>query len=237
MTRKDFNENHREALCGVVTTPEGKETVRNWILDAVTEGHFNCLMYRAEPGRYDIEDLILKRLELFRNEGGYDQAQHHLKMIRRFLLKRYAFGVVRKVDERLKGRLWLWKDYVVPRIGLAMVLGFGAVLGAGPVSDWLGNRGMLYGAVVLSACLVLVLCVVYLNVRGILGGPSRRVRRRTWGVFGISVGWASGPALVASVVQPTLFVKWLLVSFAALLFALLSQFFFGQAGTSMGEPL
>src|SRR5258707_8376180 len=67
-----------------------------------------------------------------------------LRLLRRFLFRRYAFGAASEVN-RILGehhpgpgtRLWLWKDRCLPRVGLSLVIGFGAVLGAGHLTDWL----------------------------------------------------------------------------------------------------
>jgi len=171
-------------------------------------------------------------------------AVHNLKLIRRFLLQRYAFRSARQVDKQLKGKvspLWLWKDYVIPRIGLSLVIGFGGAMGSSAIFDWLAGLRCTAAILFAQACLLLVLFLVYLNVREVVTGFHPNVWGRTLWVFTVALSWVGIGLSFAAELDHLMGWRFdwrhgALTGCTALVIAVLTQFFFTKAG-SMAEPL
>jgi len=119
--------------------PTDRERVREFLLASICEGDYRN-HYRAHGyAKYPIERELMANLNAFRD--GYELRTFHLKLIRRFLLQRYAFPAARRIDRQLDdvSALWLWKDYIIPRIGLSLLIGFGGIMGSGAAFDFLGG--------------------------------------------------------------------------------------------------
>src|ERR1051325_38281 len=172
---------------------ETREVVRTFFLNSIKGGEYRD-EYRAY--HYDIETELMDRLLAFHHPDDVETDRlrtHNLKLIRRFLLHRYAFGSACKVDKHLKdvSTLWLCKDYVIPRIGLSLVIGFGGAMGSSAIFDWLGGLRGAAATIFAASCLSVVLFLVYLNVRDVITGayPSVVWRRTLW-VFTVALAWA-----------------------------------------------
>jgi hypothetical protein len=218
--------------------------VRAFFLEAMDDKTELYVHYHAYG--WPIERDVMEKLGAF--DQDYDLAQHNLKLVRRFFLKRYSFCNVFKVDDLLRERgvsfLWLAKDYVVPRVGLSLLVGFALTLGAGPLLDALRvisqKPWLAVGAV--AACLLLTGGLIYLMVRDRLGGRDHAIGRRTAVILLLAVGWMVLELLGVYGLSKLAPLKSFSGSHAvvtgsvALVFAVLTQFFFGRSG-SMAEPI
>jgi hypothetical protein len=144
---------------------------------------------------WPIEQDVMEKLRAF--DQDYDLAQHNLKLVRRFFLKRYSFCNVFKVDDLLRARgmgfLWLAKDYVAPRVGLSLLVGFGLTLGAGLLLNVLGEiaKKPWLAMGVVAACLMLTGALIYLMVRDRLSSRNRATGRRTAAILLLAVAWTA----------------------------------------------
>jgi len=223
-----------------------EEEVRSNILAIIDRRTGLAERYKSDPVQYTLELDIARNLRVFAGES----QQRNVQFLRRFFLRRFAFGRVREVHRLLKEHcnascVWLWMGYLIPRVGLAQVLGLGVVLGASGVFGGLeeiSRRGpVLFALLVLGVFLALVWGLLFLHVRERIGGPAASVKKRAWALFGLCMIW---PALAISLEwlagKPMgwTFYPWraVLVNAAALVFALLSQFFFAE-DAAMGDPL
>jgi hypothetical protein len=236
-----------------LTDPEDREQVRGFLLTAIDPATDVHVHYRAY--RWNIEDDVIAKLGAFNSNSDphYELALHDLKLLRRFLLQRYSFGNVLRIDGILRNSgvssLWLFKDYLVPRIALSLLVGFGITLGSSKIFDSLREMAALKWpavALALIACLLTFL-LIYLSVRERLGGGDQALAPRTFAISIIAVAWAAfelliiyGLSLKMRAIYPfTWAFNWWFaaeVGALALLFAILTQFFFTKAG-SMAEPL
>ncbi|HUE04467.1 MAG TPA: hypothetical protein VMR62_33260 [Bryobacteraceae bacterium] len=248
MTEGEFRVWHEKFLLPNATDEE----VYHNILDIIDRSTGIADFYRSDPDAYDVESEIGGRPCVLRDRFH----ERDLRHLRRYFLRRYAFGRVVQVDRWLAARwkasrkslwkcyLWLWKDYPMPRVGLAQILGLGVILGATGVFNGLHDiacRSTYFRLLVLGVFLALVWLLLYLHVRDRIGGPAKRVKQRTWGLFALCMIWpALGMLLEWLAGKPMgwTFFPWraVLVNAAALVFALLSQFFFAK-GATMGDPL
>jgi hypothetical protein len=198
-------------------------------------------IYRSMPEKR-LEDDVGRLLPAYSETDLL--VEWHLNAVREWALRRYAFCLAAKVNDRLnryvKGeRLWLAKDFALPRMGFAMMMGYGAMLGAGRTVDWLGEFGVVGFWIVLGLCALAIWGLVHVNVRSQIGRNRKTIPRTAW-VFAIIAGWValgvSGIA-VLSAKAGTFRLGWAVLSSAvAMLLGILGQFFF-TGNKSMAEPL
>jgi len=207
-------------------------------------------IYRENPAEYDIEKDICCHLDLYRNDPGNPMAGQQLRTMRRFALRRYQFYLAAKIDRKLRdefhvGRLWLAKDYTLPRVGLALSVGTLGVLGSSlhqrlDEAVKSGN-GWVYASL-LAAFLSVAPLIFYCNVREQIGGRAKStVLRRTALATRISAIWTASFglgqwALARAVPQWKMeFPQAVLTMLAVLDIGLVTQFFFAR--TSIADPL
>jgi hypothetical protein len=240
---------HDLAVATLPDSPANCRALRRFFIDAIDSSTDLHTQYRAYG--WPMEQELMEKLVAFNQED--ELAVHNLKLVRRFLLRRYSFCRVLKVDTLLRKKgvrfWWLCKDYIVPRIGLSLLLGFALVLGSSRLFDALrelATKRCVAGALI-AVCGLLALSLIYLNVRETLGASHSAVARRTLGIFIAAILWAACELLVVyglSLVMRHDFVwtwafNWLHaaeIGAVALVVAILTQFFFTKAG-SMAEPL
>lgn len=202
--------------------------------------------YRHLPDLFPLEKDLLWALErdAFVSTGGSDDYQCELpdlKLLRRAAFRRYAFGLARQINRRLAARgvsrLWLWKDFLLPRIPLALLVGYGAVLGSVPDQLWILRHDWRAQAIG-GLSLALSLFLIYNNVRDRIGDVPEAVTR-AFGVLAGAVVWCLFFCAGGRWLMPAAAFDWwnaALVSEAALLVAIVAQFFFTAAG-SIADPL
>jgi hypothetical protein len=247
MANSDFCTDRAEALDPKTDLSDRnkREDIRDFLRRSITKGDEYRNTYRAHG--YPIEAELMDRLVVFHHADDsktYELAVHDLKLIRRFLLQRYAFRLARLVDKRLAGKvspLWLWKDYFIPRIGLSLVIGFGGAMGSSTIFEWLAGLKGAAATLFAQACLLVVFLLVYLNVRDVVTGSHPNVWGRSVWVFAVALGWVGIGLLLAAGLDHLM--GWgfdwrhgTLTGCTALVLAVLTQFFFTKAG-SMAEPL
>lgn len=251
LTRERFDKELVQATqpLAALRTPQQRNQVREFFVRAMTPGDWYYHMYRGlgdqEPGKYDVEAQISGQVEVFAHDENPLRV-YHLKQIRRFLMRRYAFGCACGVNCRLRdegeSRLWLLKDYILPRVGLSLLIGWGAVLGAGDMASWLYYvaRALFWPMVLLIH--VTAWALVYLNVRDQIG-KAHAIRRTLGASLGCEAWLLAGVGVTQQlsrvVPQDALQYHWptaLLIGSVALLLAILGQFFFAKAG-SLADPL
>lgn len=247
----DYKKMRAGVLSSELKSPEDCDEVRAFFLEATDPQTDLHTHYRAYG--WPIEKELMTGIGAFDQE--YPLAAHDMRLLRRFLLKRYSFRNVFKLDKTLRkhgaGFWWLAKDYVLPRIGLSLLVGFGLTLGASRLFDGLGElaaNGCLAVALIL-VCVMLTMFLVYLNVRDTLGAGDSAIKKRTFGIFIAAVLWTGLELLIVFLMSlvmrhdPRFVASWCFnwlhaaeTGAMALAFAILTQFFFTKAG-SMAEPL
>ena len=184
-----FYRDHAFAMDADLTEANAREAVRAFFVTSIQEGDYrnHYRAYRYE--QYPIETELMARLDAFSDR--YELRSFHLKLIRRFLLQRYAFLSARKIDKKLSdvGVLWLCKDYFIPRIGLSLVIGFGGIMGSSAIFDFLAVLRCTAATLFSLGCLLVVLFLVYLNVRDVITGSHPNVWGRTLWVFAVALAW------------------------------------------------
>lgn len=248
-TLEEF-EKKRRRLCALANqsdSPMDKEEVRIFVLKCIDPKDNYYHVYRASPKDYRIEDDLHACLPAFSDSL---LAPYQLKLLRRFAFQRYAFDLAKEINQKLReagansrwARFWLAKDHFLPRVPLSMLIGFALVLGAGHLTDWLGELATGFwgfsGTVILG--LAATFFLVYLNVRDQLGNVSQ-VWARTGRVLAICLGWlilALGAiALVGTRIQAHFdYRHGIAIGIVALVLAILGQFFFAREG-SIADPL
>ncbi len=226
---------------------ETKKGARRLLRLAASPGCAIFELYRAYAKDLDVEKDLRALMPAVR---GHDLARHDLEGIRRFLLRRYSWSFAKEVSKELvkehgESRLRLYKDLSYPRIGLAVLIGYGALLGAGPLfDDWLLRISRCGWAfwLLLAVLLGLAFVMVRFNVRYWVGGERGTVRR-TLGAFGAGLMWAALVTGIAWLLSIPAGLReqfeWKHASLSgavALAFALLGQFFFAS-DRSIAEPL
>ena len=213
--------------------------------------HWYCCC-RYLPSRFNIEKAITDRLRAYEpvdSEDAYIEAiaVHDLKRLRRFLLQRYGFRPANQIASLLHQKygvnwLWLFKDRVLPRIPLALGVGYGIVLGA--FKDWLRvlGREHIFAGILTSGSLLLAFFLIYCSVRDCAGPVADTLGRTAnvfakcivWSIILLRIGWwaAQGTELAGSY---DLGVAVCLGS-SSLLLAIVVQFFFAKQG-SIADPL
>lgn len=238
-----YAKQREDILAQKLETASECEKVRGFFLEALDTTSELYEHYHAYG--WPIERDLMEKLRAF--DQNYDLVEHDLKLLRRFLLKRYSFCYVFTVDDLLRARgtgwLWLAKDYIVPRVGLSLLVGFGVTLGAGRLFEGLGQiaRNPWLAVALIAACLVLTGLLIYLMVRDRLSSKDAASGGRTAWIFFLALVWTLLELL--AVFGMSKLVPWNFsflhaasTGAVALVFAVLTQFFFSESG-SMAEPL
>ena len=170
------------------------ECRRDWILEAAGPGSFIQEQYRKME--WDFEADVLATMGAFAVGGGYnlEDAGRDLRLIWRCLMGRYAFGAALKVGrqlwknenspsrrfltlemmDRISWRLWRGKDYLIWRLGIAVLVGFvllASSSGCRTMIERIDGRWLAWHFVALE------LAVVYFLA---LAEVQRRIGRRRW---------------------------------------------------------
>src|ERR1017187_8680308 len=115
-----------------------RQRVREWVNAALTPGsEIREVAYRIL--NFDLDADVRECLPAFRPAKEYHQrlSSRALRKLWRRLLGQYAFRAARAVarelasqpEEGLWWRLWIWKDYVMPRLVVAVLIGYLVVAG------------------------------------------------------------------------------------------------------------
>lgn len=227
------------------TSPGSAPEVRRFMIRSMRPEHPWYHMYRGNPDEYDIETDLENGIEAVDCEDNPLQL-HHLKHIRRFFFQRYAFRRARRINRRIlahqpgwRVRLWLWKDVILLRAALALLLGYALIFGSGDTA--LALAKLAGKAPWLPAIGALLLgFLVFLNARNQAGRIKGLVLRSIW-VAGGTVVWAVIYCCIAKFVFHTICWSWSWsaaagVSSAAVPLSVLAQFFFGS-DRSLTDPL
>lgn len=217
-----------------------------FIMDATKRDHAWFHMYRADPDHYPIEKDLEDGLWAINRDDNLLR-WHHLRHLRRFYFQRYAFGRARMVNRILYENeqapwLWLYKDVVLLRVALALLLGYALVFGAGNTSLALRLLAHQPGWEWILPPLSIVLLdgLIYINARLQAG----RVKGLAWRAVWVSLGtamWAAAYCVAAKQLFGVIGWCWywseaVLVSAAAAPLSILAQFFFGS-DRSLTDPL
>jgi len=134
------------------------------------------------------------------------------------------------------------KDWILPRIGLSVILGFALVSGNSTLWGFLKQASVntYLRCGLLAPCLMLAIFLVYLHVRDRIG-KTNSLLRRTGALVAACLLWGVGAFFLELGVSHILgraFIPWrsALVDATAILFAILTQVFFAK-DASLGDPL
>ena len=240
-------------ILGGAMNANSRAWVREYFREALAIRSNLSYLYRHFPEKFELESDLELGLDAFApvdDADPYQCSAPDLKLIRRAAFQRYAFGLAAQVNKHLRvhhkvSRLWLLKDFLLPRIPLALLIGYGAALGSSTVADWLwALRGSLAFVLLLSAGSLFVSgFLMYLDVREQLGDASSTVRRAAT-VLGIAVAYclafmSSGRLIAFLAPDPHPPFDWtnvVLIADCALAIAVAAQFFFSKSG-SIADPL
>mgnify|MGYP000083941249 CR=1 FL=1 len=248
---RNLKDARRLILAEPLGTAESRAQVRAYLLEAVKSRSDLAYAYRFFATDFPLESDLLDRLGAFeRVEGSedlYQTAVPDLKLIRRQAFQRYAFGLARETNRRLhtlgESRIWLSKDLLLPRIGLAIPVGYGVVLGKPAEWFWVLGRDAV-------SCLLLTIFfalsawfLIYCNVREAVGNSKEAVSRSIW-AFLVGSVWCVGSLLIGwgfTKAVPSLAsgFEWgsgILAAVSSYAVAVLVQFFFSRSG-SIADPL
>ena len=233
-----------------LSTATYRTDVRDYVMEAIDEEKNLEYAYRLLPGQFPLECDVKSLLEAFApadKDDIYQCAIPDLKLIRRVAFQRYAFELAAEVNARLRlagePRWWLLKDFFLPRIPLALLIGYGVVLGSSGIADWLwALRGSLPFTLFLTVVSLFVSgFLIYVNVRESIGRVPAAVQRAGI-VLAATVLYGAafmGAGRLISLLAPALPFDWgnaVLVTDAALAIAVIAQFFFARSG-SIADPL
>ena len=245
-TAPRFEELRRAALAAPAERGDWEEPCQ-FLMDAIKDGHPWFHMYRAHPEQYEIEADLAEGLWAISHKANI-QRWHHLRLVRRFYFRRSAFGMACSVNRLLCGAgegnvVWLYKDIVLIRAALALLLGYALVFGAGTTSDVLRllahKPHWLWFPV---GSLALLGFLIYVNARNQTGrGKHQHLLLRTGGVTAGTVAWAAVYCWLASLVFCQIGWRFdpsevAMVSAAAVPLSILAQFLFGSE-RSLTDPL
>jgi hypothetical protein len=243
-------EKRKAILSESLADAKSRATVRGHIKDALDKRTNLQYAYQYLPRLFPLECDIKCRLDAFAPvdaDDPYQCAIPDLKLIRRAAFRRYAFELAAEINDRLllagEPRWWLLKDFFLPRLPLALLIGYGVVLGSSGVADWLwALRGSLLFILLLTAASLLVSgFLIYVNVRETIGGVPEAVPRAATVLRAAVIyclAFMVAGRLVA-LLAPKLPFDWgnaVLVTDAALAIAVIAQFFFAKSG-SIADPL
>src|SRR5665213_2694248 len=171
----DFPAIHKRIMDLDLSAIGYRSEVRSFFLECVPETSDHRYAYRYL--NLDLEGDLAKKLVAFSPvETGdlYMLGVHHLRLLRRVAFQRYAFGlaldicgrlVKQEKEHRVRRWLWVYKDVILPRVPLALMVGYGVVLGS--FKDWLVVLGRESGfaAGLLISTLGLSWFLIYCNIR------------------------------------------------------------------------
>jgi len=220
--------------------------LQRFLLNAMRDSHPWYHVYRANQKKYDLEKDLVKGLNAFLHPSNPIPI-HHAKHVRRFLLRRYAgFAAIRvslriyAQDRGLATLLWLAKDLVLPRAALALLLGYGLVLGARDSSLAFTHLTSHHPVAVPVLGFALSWLLIWFNARNQAGRRSWLWLRALLTTAGLAT-WAALFSVAAS--GAFSLIGWSLdpyaalgVSSAATPLCILGQFFFGS-DRSLVDPL
>jgi hypothetical protein len=246
-----FRKNREDAMGQDLGKPGCRSKVRGFFRHCLRERSNHWWSYRYLASEFNIEQDLAEKLGAYlpvnKHDPYTDVSVHDLKLLRRFAFQRYAFDLATEINKRLAERResnwWLVKDRLLLRIPLALVVGYGVVLGA--FRDWLIALGTnVWFTVGLSIpALGLAWFLIYCNVRDRIGGLPE-VTGRACRVFGYCLCW-SGVLLFAGWALAMLddglrkSFDWgvaICLGSSSLLVAIVVQFFFTKSG-SIADPL
>jgi hypothetical protein len=231
---------------------QSRAAVRDYLRKALlTEGNL-AYLYKHFPNDFPLEEDLSRRLRAFQRtdtNDPYKSAVPDLKLLRRRAFQRYGFRLAGQLNDHLRREgqmgLWLIKDFWLPRIPLALLVGYGVMMG-GAFYSWLQalSASWLFLALFSAFCLSLSFGLISLNVRDRIGNLPREVGLRSARVFFTALGWTAVSTLLVralACLSPGLnrSFEWkpaILTSEGALVIAIIVQFFFTTAG-SIAEPL
>jgi hypothetical protein len=243
-TRKEFLDERKRILGLTLEGPGGIDNARkvqNHVNAAIEDEQIDRI-YRTELD-ISMEEDIQRLLPAYTPDNLL--LEWNLKALRRWAMRRYAFCLAGKINERLQRyvpgeKIWRAKDFALPRMGFAMLLGYGALLGAGNTIHWLEQfKGLGYW-ILLALCGAAIYGLVHVNVRNQIG-RNRAANVRTAIVCAIVGGWILiGMGCIWAFSEPKTRPFYpdvaLLCSMAAMLLGIVGQFFF-SGNKSMADPL
>ena len=245
-----FRGERQAAMDEDLKTAASRLNARRFFQRSLTEHSNHWYGYRILAAEFDIEEDLRSKLDAYKPLDKHDAYKieiHDLKLLRRIALRRYAFGLANEIAGRLAdrgaGRAWLFKDRLLPRVPLALAVGYGIVLGS--FREWLILLGAKswFAAGLAAVTLPLSWFLIYGNVRDRIG-KGAKVAGRAWRVFLISVAWSLfflGIARVLAMTDAGLngafdYGAAISLGCSSLLVAITVQFFFAKAG-SIADPL
>jgi hypothetical protein len=122
----------------------------NWAASAIKKGRLNT-WYRVFAPKHNIEDDLFKIAQELQElkaepDAGRLYNDYVLRLIWRFLHRRYAYGPASRIAKIIRQRregfwwgLWRWKDYAQIRLLIGICAGFFLVLSSGDISAFLRN--------------------------------------------------------------------------------------------------
>lgn len=244
LTEGEFIRLH-DATCLPPANHEGWQESCQFLMDAIKDGHAWFHMYRAHPDKYDINaDLVNGLWAIDRGENIL--RWHHLKHLRRFYFQRYAFGRACSISRRIwkagqEKFFWLYKDVLLLRAALALLLGYALVFGAGSTCNALRLLAHEpHWPWIVAGSGVFLVVLIYLNARNQAGRGKHLLLRALAVATGTAV-WAAAYCWVASKVFGAIhwdfcWIEAAMVSSAAVPLSVLAQFFFGS-DRSLTDPL
>ena len=230
-------------------TPENRAAVREFYLNAVDEDENEAYLFRFLPQEFNLEKNLSERLDAFsRTDQNYSEGRSiaNLKLFRRIAFGRCAFQLAEELNRRLvkKRMSWLWlhKDFLLPRIPLALAVGYTATLSL-PYQWFLilgGHPGA--SALLISICCLCTWFLIFNNVRDEIGDVAEAKTRATIVFFG-AVAWSAlflylskrFAEIDVRLSQPFHWPTAILIAAVSLLVAVVVQFFFAKK--SIADPL
>jgi hypothetical protein len=167
--------------------------------------------------------------------------------MRQFCFRRFDFSGACSINKRIRAGgqgsfFWLYKDILLLRAALALLLGYALVFGSGNTSEalrLLAHKSYWYWIV--AGSFVFLVSVIYLNARTQAGRERRLLRFRALPVSAGTALWAAAYCWIASGAFSAIgwCFQWreaAVVSAAAVPLSVLAQFFFGS-DRSLTDPL
>jgi hypothetical protein len=163
---------------------EDRKEVREWVDAALEPGsEVREIAYRIL--NFDLEADVRACLPAFSPKGAYSQrlSSRALRKLWRRLLGCYAFSAARAVARELarqpeEGKwwlVWIWKDYVMPRLAVAVLIGYLLVAGNSGLLKIL-SRAQYRDGWVAVICLFSVLCTYLLALAEVQRRVGRNLR-------------------------------------------------------------
>lgn len=232
------------------------EEKRAFLLLALDENNEWSWAYRNLDPHAGMSDPLSLETDLREYLGSFDDRNLSLyhsnfRKIRRFVLTRYAFGLLWRVYKvwKVPGRRWRWVlDYAMLRFPLSMLLAYGSILGAGDLREWIGELSCKFPWVFVSLCNLIFIWLLWLNIHDKLGrgehGMARLFARTSivvlplmsWSAGLNCLVWWLGCAMGKTALNGPFDCKLVGVTAVAALFSIIGQYVF-SGGKSIAEPL